>query len=391
MGRPFKTSAMTGTNQNRFSPSLTSNWHLRRRISFPVKVTFGETTREITLRGDRLSYDPTQPEAPLLNAGPLMNLLFPALPSHPNRNTSKIIIQREGWGHMRLAYGTKELKRFDLQPGDHLTLEIPPASEEQTTIQRSSRIQLIVPGTDFERQYEISQRDSPLPTLAELLTDTYAAWWFFEQENGTLPSDPVERLGAIASHAEYGTATVLPHPDFTAIRIRRLDADGTESIIETNLGQAIAEFTNQSTPEQIAQGNWPLLPGDIIELPLKKLADPWTGFTAQEIRYFRRLLSCSFQFTNSEGEISRRSIQWSPAVWLKAPRGMVPIPPESGSTSTRARSSDLGARSSLSLLRGERDYGDVGSKFFLREGDHLRSEPRRPRPVRRAPTPPANR
>ena len=49
---------------------------MRKHIAFPVQVEIAGKTREIQLRGDRLVFDPTLAEAPLLGAGKLMALLW---------------------------------------------------------------------------------------------------------------------------------------------------------------------------------------------------------------------------------------------------------------------------------------------------------------------------
>src|SRR5690606_15365631 len=72
-------------------------WHLRKRVSFPVTVEIGGSTREITLRGDRLIFDPTKDEAPWVGAGQLISLLWQPPHPHPSTDGIEIIISREGW------------------------------------------------------------------------------------------------------------------------------------------------------------------------------------------------------------------------------------------------------------------------------------------------------
>lgn len=84
---------------------------------------------------------------------------------------------------------------------------------------------------------------------------------------------------------------VLPHPDFSKIRIvRNLDAP---SVVEVDLMKVINNCTEKTTTDEARAVDVELLPGDIVELPVirEKLAEEWKGFDAATAMFLRKAMT----------------------------------------------------------------------------------------------------
>ncbi|MGE9271495.1 MAG: hypothetical protein ACQKBU_11890, partial [Verrucomicrobiales bacterium] len=293
----------------------------------------------------------------------------------------QVIVHREGWDPIRLTDGTNEWASFPLTKNDRIAIEAHPKDHNAQLIERKSHIRLAVPDTHFTRIYPTDPSKLPhdrgsmlLPTLSELITNTYAASPPFEPNKlSDFSQDPKKRLGELADTFVNHSVipTVLPHPDLASIRIRRLEDDGSETIIHPPLAENIANFAAQTTAVPPSEPDTQLQPGDIVELPLRQSSEPWTGFSEEESRYFHHLLSGAFQVTDDNGKISRREINWQPAVMLKSPCGPIPLQPEHGTASTTAHA--LGVHlSKLDLFRDNQKLERINlENLFLRDGDQL--------------------
>ena len=400
--------ARDGHSPNAYvTKSPSTYWNLLRRISFPIKVTRGDEISEITVRGDCLSYDPTKSAVPLLPAGSLSQLLYPNEYHQALSKPLELIVYREGWDPIRLSCNTKEWAAFPLQANDRISVEAELDNEEHQLSLRKKQIRLTVPDTQFSRYRDIRHEPELLPMLSELITETYAAWDTYGSiQISGLAEDPQTRFGQIAYSIQEQPEMMpiaLPHPDFSAIRIRRLQENGSETIITSRLAESIADFTNESTREQLAEEDLRLQPGDIVELPLKESSEPWTGFSEQATRYFHHRLSGAFMLTDDQGKVSRKTINWQPADYLPSPCGPIAFQPEKGTASTTAFSMAI-YNSNLLLRRDGDTFDGVSSRgLFIRDSDQL--APGQPRPtirkvtpqpgtnssprVRRVPTPPS--
>ncbi|MEP4079894.1 ankyrin repeat domain-containing protein [Haloferula sp.] len=404
LGRP---TAQHGANNRSIQRrSAATDWNLLRRISFPIKVTRGDVTSEIIVRGDCLTYNPKVKIAPLFSAGHLAQLLFPDEHNLPLKKPLQVIVHRDDWNPIRLSNKTKEWANFPLEPNDRVAIEALAADEDDQLTMRKSQIRLVVPGTHFSHYQMVNHDTALLPTLSEMVTTTYAAWNSYKPAKfSDFSTNPQTRFGEIAIAIREKIATIpihLPHPDLAGIRIRRIEDDGSEKIITPRLAENISNFTEEASYEQLHAAETKLLPGDIVELPLKESSEAWTGFSEEASRYFHRLLSGAFLFTDGDREISRKTINWQPAELLKTPCGPIPFQPKTGTTSTTAFA--LGIYfSHLELHRGDKSFSSLSPRnFFVRDGDQLAPpsqptsrQPTTPAPttqkprVRRVPTPPS--
>jgi hypothetical protein len=334
-------------------------WHLRKRIAFPVKVTQGDSTREILLRGDRLIYDPHKPEVPLLAAGQLGSFF--------GGDIAGVTIRREGWEDVVLRKGLQTWPQFPLQKNDELILGELEVPEEDRWGTRANQISLRVAEAKRPTFIDTSSTELP-PTLSEFLVKAYASWG--SVLTASFSNGEPEGLGEIASSATHPSLipTLMAHPDFSRIRIHRLNADNEETTLEVNLAKVIAACDEDTTPGEAREGDLALKTGDIVELSLQEKQEQWTGFSKEQLRYFSKVLTASIQVTDQNEEVSMRSIDWTPVEWTETAAGLLPLAPESGAVSSW--SWDVISQSGYQLIRDD-NYYRWRSSFYLRNGDRI--------------------
>lgn len=372
-------------------------WHFRKRVSFPVTVEIGGKPREIRLRGDLLAYDPTKNEAPLLSAGHLAMLFLPAS-ADSGENSLKpdsiLTVRRQGSGDVRMDLAATGARAFKLQSGDHLILPDPESvTEERNPPFRP--VKLVVPDFHITRAYHpvggIAATDKPslpMPTLIQVLTDVYSQHW---------PTFPADRDKALESrYPELSNKlglgevpVILPHPDFSRIRIKRIGGDKKEIIQDVDLSNAIRQCTDDTPDAEARKADVALFPGDIVELPLKtpQPDQAWKGFTVEEERFFRKALAGTVMVRKGDGIIEPVAINYHQPAWNPTPHGLIPLAPAKGVST--ARLFDLTGMSGTNLIlkREECDLNIASGNPLLRDGDEIRVDvrmmPPAPSPQRR--------
>ena len=348
-------------------------WHLRKRISFPITVETDGESREIQVRGDRLFFDPTKDEVPLVSANGIAWYLWQG-ELHPGNRSNTLIVSRKDWPEIRMAYDTREAGNFQLQAGDRLKLEVAAGAGEAHDDARRQRVTLEVDGHPFLKSFFLISETvlvpASIPTLIQALAETQVpgswSWRNFAEEKS---ADLVQLFADGALHG----FTLLPHPDLANIRIRRLMDDGAEKIIQVNLADIIAASSEQTTVEDAKKADVMLQPGDVVVISLLKdrLAEPWKGFTAQEEAFFAKALSGRVRVTDAEGRISVQDLIYKAPRFFETDIGRVPLPPESGMPSFRG--SWLIGENSINVRRDHANSGDQGaSVVFIRDGDEVR-------------------
>lgn len=367
--------------------SAKMTWALRKRISFAVTAEIEGRTREIQVRGDRVIFDPTLNEVPLCDAQKLVEWLWQP-PAYATKDyLPTILATRKGWPEVRLAYGSKEAGKFQLQAGDRVKLEIPAETRDALVKVRRFTVALQVPGLPFRRDFGIMESGLvpvSVPTLIQAIVETQVPGlgdtWKSWSDRATL--DAADLLYA---PTVFNNFTLLPHPDLAHIRIRRLQEDGSEKVIEVDLAKVISEASAEITPEAARKADVLLVGGDVVEIPLKKdaSAGPWKGFTHEQERFFAKALSGKVQLTDDEGNVSFSEIDYRSPRFIETEVGLLPLPAGSGMPSARgwwATNTDEGQ-----VLRAGVASGEIGTRpasSFLRDGDEYRGglQRRQPRP-----------
>lgn len=374
-------------------PAKSPMWSLRKRVAFPVTVEIEGHTRRVELRGDLLMFDPTSDRVPWVGAGRLMSLLWQPVGLPAGTQATEIVIERKGWPEIRLPIGTHVTDHVLLEPEDivRLVLRKPDPSEGKGAdkewwsepSQRLSRVTLTSPGIPYTRHFgttrpaEVRAAAASLPTLLQALAETLApAEW------SGVPRVPADVPPWLAEHASDFPITILPHPDFSKIRLRRLQDSGEEEVLDIDLAAAIAGSTEATTAQEARRSDLVLRPGDIIELPLRqdRKGEPWKGLTPKETAFFAKALSCRVQFTDGGGNPGLREVRYEPPSFIDTGFGWYPLSPaETGSgTSFSLRASQvLGTSGHLQEIvrEGIRDTKlDLpAGKVFLRDGDAVRA------------------
>jgi ankyrin repeat protein len=358
------------------------DWAIEKRISFPITLEIDGKAREILLRGDLLSFDPSKDEAPRVDAASLIALF---LPDGTVRQDS-LIVKRKGWNDIRPGDG----KGFSLQKGDRFVIE---TESKEAPRKAGERVRLVSPGVPFSRSAIFEKgpgidAKSVLPTLLQLLTDAYApnASWTelqlavprfspFPGPKVELPRENAELFPWVATKEKSSDEipVVLSHPDFSAILIRRTDENGKESILKVNLAEAIAACTAASTPEQARAADVVLKNGDVVELPT--VADQkgkvWEGFSSAESRFFHKALAGQVLVNIGGGQVQRRDINYQPPDWRISSHGTLPLPPTQGMADTRLLSFGVTLDHAATIQRGGIGSFDAQPDMFVRDGDQI--------------------
>ena len=358
-------------------------WHLRKRISFPVTVEIAGKTRDILLRGDRLVFDPTLAEAPLLGAGRLMDVLWQPerCPEESNpRSNPNVVVVRKGWPEVKRPLSELIAKDFDLEAGDRVKLVDLPAE-----IPNNGNITLKAEGDIpfayyFNIDIDTNENNPQLPTLIQALTHALA----YKGIEKAPPNDASELLAFLVPRLGSYPQRLLPHPDLSRLRIRR--AGEGEKVIEVNLEKSTAVPPEQMTAEQARQTDVELKLGDIIEVPIHqdRLKTPWQGFTQQEEAFFAKALNCKVSFTDEQGYITMKAIEYHQSRYVETAAGVIALPPDAGTASLAISSwainlfrASEGRQHSMDLARGTVDRSakrwplTPGNLVFAREGDGI--------------------
>lgn len=367
------------------------SWHLRKRVSFPVTVEIDGKPREIQLRGDLLSYDPTKNEAPLLSAGRLAMLFLPLSKDsrmeevEPN---SILTVRRKDGGETRMDLSASGAAEFQLKPGDHLILP-EPGNVIKRVEPRLRPVLLRVPGIAGARVFGpfsdtsiIGKPALPMPTLVQVLTDAYSPWrpWKSPSDDTSLGSSFPEISGWVQGGL---VPVIVPHPDFSRIRITRTLGEGKEEILEVNLSKFIDECHEDTPDAEAKKADVMLFPGDVVELPLKeaRAEQPWSGFTEAEERFFRKVLAGRLLTRKQDGIIESIAISYHQPDWKKTAHGLIPIPPKDGVSTTRLH--DLSQKNGRGVnLKREGENLQISSNDpLVRDGDEIEVSVRSPRVV----------
>jgi hypothetical protein len=362
-------------------------WYLNRRVVIPLTFEIDGKSRNITMRGDQLGFDPRGDTVPILPPGPLARVLGAGLDPDgqvDDLSEASVRIDRAGWDGISFTMDDTAANRFALQAGDKVVVQRAPADKRQVTSYLKdgkrvplNRVAITVPGLPWTRVIDgtaVAGSDAPfLPmTLVQVITDSYAPrhmlGWNYPKEDDDINLAAKIFIG-LRDNLPKGELDYLnsvpTHPDFAAIRIRRLAADGTESVLKVDLEKAIKSCGEQTPAATARAADVELQPGDIIELPVKMPppASPWTGFDAAQLRFFQKVLAAQYTERKDE-EIVRKSLDYQQPRWRHWPGGLVAVHPATGAASARGFGQGM--------ERGGKRFGkSAHAVWFIRDGDKL--------------------
>lgn len=383
---------------SRSAPSSELTWSLRKRVSFPVTVEIDGKAREVMLRGDRLVFDPTAPDlVPLGGARKIMQLLWqPEIdlqdfsPTGPQSVLEKIevLIRRDGWPNIRLPFSSPG-KDFDLRAGDRISLEIPEIKPEQAARRRKDRVMVRATNAPFIRHfgnfYLHTSAPDPrtVPTLLQAIAEVTQVHRMQDapRDPAALPEWLIER---------DWTLVCLQRPDLSKIRVRRLEADGSEKVITVDLAKIIATTPEGATSEEVRKADMTLQGGDIVEIPVLPADDakPWSGLTPTEESFFSKALSCRIQVIDRTGDIRVQEIRYRAPKVVGTEAGPVLLPAPDSVSSLAGSTMLISSPTPKVSREGLEDAAIHPSHLFLKEGDRIVYSPSADRPRTRqvAPT-----
>jgi len=379
----------------RAAPTPDIGWALQRRISFPVTLEIDGARKELTLRGDRLIHDPTSDEVPWCTAGTLATLRWNRGWNFDNKRLDMFItITRKEWPEIRLPYPSDEASRFRLNPGDQMKLETSAKAREEIDAQRKTQIGVTAPGLPYGWTTPCTRGLSPegldsyplplipgiQPTLFQLIAETQA----LPPDWSELAELSPEWIPA-SLRLFYQKQTILPHPDWSRIRIRRLKGDGSEDIIEVNMTRWMEEADTNASPDEIKKHDLSLQAGDIIELQVHedRPGQPWKGLPAKEEAFLAKALQGRIQIVDPDSQMRLEEIRYKAPVFVETPAGWIPVPTKSSVQSARA-SALVSSADSIEVTRHGETFRRVSPYLlFLKDGDQIKLQkqsPQQPRP-----------
>ena len=158
--------------QNRSSWPESTRWNLRRQVNLHIEVELDGRKQPLTLRGDRFSYDPTQPAFPW-SAGLNADTLVRTLGMYPAGVSPSFQIRRPGWPQpIQLTLGSAEARKFELAEGDRIVLPSVSADDTEAKKARLAEVRLRSPGLWFGLGADASEYSTP-PTLLQMIALAY--------------------------------------------------------------------------------------------------------------------------------------------------------------------------------------------------------------------------
>jgi hypothetical protein len=296
-----------------------------------------------------------------------------------------IVISRQGWPDVRLAYSSQEAKKFPLEAGDRVKLEVKALSAGDIAAARRDVVTVKVADYPFARKVAYSPAVICTPTLIQAFVEMQLPEEFSDMRWAEADWKILREYSAFGTSVAF---ILLPHPDLSRIRIHRLQEDGAEKVIDVDLAKIIAAATDLTTPEEARQADVMLQAGDRVEIFLLKdrLDQPWKGFTAAEEAFFNKALAGRVQVIDSDGKVTIRELNYRQPRFIETESGWITVPPKTGVASVRA--SWVTQAATVTVKRNDGLTGDAEAiYFFLRDGDEVRTRNNQPRPRVVPPTP----
>lgn len=210
------------------------------------------------------------------------------------------------------------------------------------------------------------------------------------------PVDPVTFASWLISRQDGDfPLRFLPHPDYSKIRIRRLNDDGSETVIPVDLTAIIAAAGPDPTAESARKKDVVLLHGDIVEVPQLpgQGGKPWQGPSAAETAFFAKALDCRIQLIQDDQPLELREIRYQAPRFVEIEGQWIPIWPGSGTPTLRAVQALGAPRQSIEITRQGAEHCEPGPSglLYLRDGDLVRTRggtgAPQPAPQQRQPRP----
>lgn len=325
-----------------------------------VTVTLDGKTWPVTLRGALKVYNPLKPEAPLTDAASLMKMMGG---EELRWYYAGVKVKRQAdQGGGEITSPLREAIEIPLKEGDALELVGQPAGimlsggmvgakTPDSPFQRIElgEITLLSPGLPFSKSMTVTG-NSGSPTLIEFLAASWPAagaeaWKKMSATENVSRFTELTGKSAVEALAGEWPQSVLPHPDWSQLKIRRVGESGETTEIPVNLAAAIAACTEATTPEEARKSDVALKVADVILLPVRQdqRDQPWTGWDADTLRFFSKALSMKVTLSEEDGSFRALSLEYLPLRYVETPAGLIGLPAAEPAPQrlNRFRASDL--------------------------------------------------
>ncbi|MES2705942.1 MAG: ankyrin repeat domain-containing protein [Verrucomicrobiota bacterium] len=308
-----------------------------------VTVTLSGKTWPMTLRGGLKVYNPLKPEAPLMDAVSLMKMMGAEDPRWFYAGVKVTRQADQGGGEITSAL--RNGAEIPLKEGDALELVGHPAAitlqnggaavQSPDSAFETSEVRGIVllsPDLPFSGSLTVTG-NSGRPGLIEFLAASWPAVGAEALKKMTDAEKTVrvtELTGTNAMEALAGEwpQSVLPHPDWAGLKIRRAAENGEFTEIPINLAAAIAACTDATTPEEARKSDVELKPADAIILPIRqdRRDQTWTGWDADTVRFFSKALSMQVTLADEDGSFRALNLEYLPLRYVETSAGLLGLP-----------------------------------------------------------------
>ncbi|MDB6072046.1 MAG: hypothetical protein JWL81_3217 [Verrucomicrobiales bacterium] len=313
---------------------------LRSALVRHVTVKMDGKSYPMTLRGGLKVYNPLKPEAPLTDAASLMKMMGAADLRWFNASVRIKRLPEQGGGE--ISSGLRSTTEIPLKEGDILELEGPPAAlvPVGNTVQIQSgpgfssvsQVMLLTPGLPFSKSIPCSGDE--VPSLIQFLAAVHSVpdaqtltKWIMAEKSGSLS----KLTGKAPPEAWDGLELqlVLPRPDWSQVRIRRLVGNDEYKEIPVDLAAAISACTDATTPDEARKYDIALKPGDAVLLPVRPETageSAWSGWDPETIRFFSKVLNIQVNLSEPDGSFRAIDLEYMPVRYLETAAGLLGLP-----------------------------------------------------------------
>jgi hypothetical protein len=287
-------------------------------------TTTGGITRDLTLRGHLRTWNPLKNEAPFVPVSVLADWCGAATTLYAGTaGTAYVNILRAGESGEGVRHLATDRTLATLLPreGDGISLSAP---NETGNLRFFPHYGFSAPGLQFGGFIpRIETGHSLLRLLAELYSAPPPGIWAPDafKSDGT-PVDPAALADKLTDPKLR--FRVLPHPDFSRIRVVHQNGDKDDY----DLAKAAESLGENASAADARKFDVTLVDPDRVEIPVLPDAagKPWSALPEKVERLIGLAVSCRVSVDNQEGDLRSVEVKWLPARWVDTPAGLLPIP-----------------------------------------------------------------
>ncbi len=302
---------------------------LRDMQSVRVKLTAGDITKDLVLRGHLRTWNPLASEAPLVPLSLLCELSGAGSSRVSSGATVRLRRKPGAGGGVDAVYRASDSALTSLFPREGDEIFIVPATAVRSGIREGffSSPGQIAGGEAVPR--------SGSSTLFQFLANLYAAplpgtWAENAFKPDGTPGDPATLPDKLTD--QKTRFRVLPHPDLSRIRILHnsgFSRDRDKKTTDVDLLRMAESLPGDATGGDVRKLDIPVNFTDRVEIPLLPGASadqPWSGLPASVERLLSLATASRVTLDDQKGGLRAVEVRWLPARWVNTPAGLLPVP-----------------------------------------------------------------